>query len=164
LAANLIPQILSGYIWEVPLWSYFLVGVLLNTLADDIKIGPQHLACAVLLLALNWTRSEALTPSGFTLFGIGLVCCSLALWVGTSRPAGCAHFERHDYSLGVYIYHWPVILMLRAALPPLNQISLFVATIVVVLPLSMLSWYLIEAPALQWTRKKMALTKLTIPR
>ena len=164
LAANLIPQILSGYIWEVSLWSYFLVGVLLNTLADDIKIGPRHLACAVLLLALNWTRSAALTPSGFTFFGIALICCTLALWVGTSRPTGCAHFERHDYSLGIYIYHWPVILMLRAALPPISQICLFIAAIVVVLPLSMLSWHLIEAPVLQWTRKKMALAKLRIHR
>ena len=155
LSANLIPQVLSGYIWEVPLWSCFLVGVLLNTLADKINIGPQHLACAVILLALNWTRSAAITPSGFTWFGIALVCCTLALWVGTSRPVACVHFQKHDYSLGVYIYHWPVILMLRAALPPLNEIGLFVAAIIVVLPLSILSWHLIEAPSLKWIRKNL---------
>lgn len=155
IAASLLPQVLSGYIWEVQLWSLFLVGVLLNTLADKIKIGPQHLLCAIALVALNWTRSASLTPSGFTWFGIALVCCTLALWVGTSRPALCAHIQKNDYSLGIYIYHWPVILMLRAALPPLNEISLFITALLVVLPLSILSWHLIESPALAWTRRQL---------
>lgn len=159
LAASLIPQVLSGYIWEVQLWSLFLVGVLLSTMADSIKIGPRHLLCAIVLVALNWTRSASLTPSGFTWFGIALTCCALALWVGTSRPKGCAHLQRHDYSLGVYIYHWPVILMLRASLPPLDGISLFAATALVVLSLSMLSWHLIEAPMLTWSRKKLSKRK-----
>jgi peptidoglycan/LPS O-acetylase OafA/YrhL len=160
LSAILIPQVLSGYIWEVQLWSLFLVGVLLNTFADKIKIGPKHLLCAIILLALNWTRSAALTPSGFTFFGIALVCCALALWIGTSRPAGCAHFQKHDYSFGVYIYHWPVILILRAALPPLSPIYTLIAAVLVVLPVSMLSWHLIEAPALKWLRKRVYFREL----
>ena len=159
LAANLIPQVLVGYIWEVQLWSMFLVGVLLTTLATQVRIGPVHLVCATALIALNWTRSLAITPSGLTWFGIALAGCALALWVGTSRPKGCSHLQRHDYSLGIYIYHWPVLLMLRAALPPMDGPSLFAAAMVVIVPLAMLSWHLVEAPALKFSRARLAASR-----
>ena len=155
LAANLFPQVLAGYIWEVQLWSLFLVGVLLTTFANQVRIGPMQVACAVALISLNWTRSLATTPSGYTWFGIALAAGALALWVGTSRAKGCSYLQRHDYSLGIYIYHWPVLLMLRAALPPLDGPSLFAAAMVVVMPIAMLSWHLVEAPALKFSRARL---------
>lgn len=155
LAASLVPQVLSGYIWEVQLWSLFLVGVVLSTLATQVRIGPVQVVCAMILIALNWSRSAATSPSGLTWFGLALALCALALWVGTARPKGCAHFQRHDYSLGVYIYHWPVLLMLRAALPPVSELWLFAAAVAVVMPVAVLSWHLVEAPALKFVRKKM---------
>jgi peptidoglycan/LPS O-acetylase OafA/YrhL len=155
LAANLIPQVMVGYLWEVQLWSLFLVGVLLTTFATQVRIGPVQVACAAALIALNWTRSLATTPSGFTWFGIALAGCALALWVGTSRPKGCSHLQHHDYSLGIYIYHWPVLLMLRAALPPMGGPALFAATLLAVVPTAMLSWHLIEAPALKFSRARL---------
>jgi peptidoglycan/LPS O-acetylase OafA/YrhL len=153
LAANLFPQVASGDVWEVRMWSLFLVGILLQTLAPGLRIGWRHVACALALLLLNWTRSAALTPSPLTWFGIALVAVTLALCVGSRRIAWAAHVERHDYSYGIYIWHWPVIIMLRELLPPVGPLGLSLATLAVVLPLAMLSWHLVVAPSLRAARR-----------
>jgi peptidoglycan/LPS O-acetylase OafA/YrhL len=155
-AANLFPEVLAGYVWEVRLWSLFLCGMLVQTLAPGLRIGARHVACAVALLLLNWTRSAALTPSPLTWFGIALVACSAALWAGSATLPHARHVQRHDYSYGVYIYHWPVLLMLRAALPPLGPVALLCAGLVVIVPVAMLSWHLVEAPALRALRRRLA--------
>lgn len=153
LAANVFPEVVGGYVWEVRMWSLFLTGMLLQTLAPELRIGPLQVACALALAALNWTRSAALTPSGLTWFGIALVAASAALWIGSSRPRGCGHVQRHDYSFGIYIYHWPVLLMLRAALPPLGALQLLALGLLVTVPVAMLNWHLVEAPALRAARR-----------
>lgn len=153
LAANLFPQVASGYVWEVRMWSLFLVGMLLQTLAPDLRIGWRHVACALALLLLNWTRSAALTPSPLTWFGIALVAVTLAMCVGSQSLPWTAHVQRHDYSYGIYIWHWPVIIVLRDVLPPVGHRELTLATLAVVLPLAMLSWHLVEAPALRAARR-----------
>lgn len=153
LAANLFPEVASGYVWEVRIWSLFLVGIVLQTLAPDLRVGWRHVGCAVALLLLNWTRSSALTPSPLTWFGIALLAVTLALCVGGRRVPGTAHVERHDYSYGIYIWHWPVIIMLREVDPSLGPVALTAATLVLVLPLAMLSWHFVELPALRAARR-----------
>lgn len=153
LAANVYPEVASGYIWEVRMWSLFLAGIVLQTLAPELRIGWRHVACALALLLLNWTRSASLTPSPLTWFGIALVAVALALSVGSARLSWAAHVQRHDYSYGIYIWHWPVIIMLRELLPPVGPGALTLAAMAVVLPLAMLSWHLVEAPALRLARR-----------
>ncbi len=156
LAANLWPEVLSGYVWETRMWSLFLAGMLLQTLARDVRIGPVQVACALALAALNWTRSAALTPSPLTWFGIALVAGAVAMWVGSSRVPGTGHVQRHDYSYGIYIYHWPILLMLRDALPPMGPLRLLAFGLAVIVPVAMLSWHLVESPALRATRRWLA--------
>ncbi|MES2127056.1 MAG: acyltransferase [Pseudomonadota bacterium] len=153
LAANLFPTVLSGYIWEVPMWSLFLSGMLLYTLAASVRVGWRHVACALVLIALNWTRSQAMTPSGLTFFGLALAMCALGLWAGTARSTGWAHLRKNDYSYGIYIWHWPVLLMLRSSFPALDALPLLAAGLAVIVPLAMLSWHAIEAPVLSRTRR-----------
>lgn len=159
LAANLFPTVLSGYIWEERMWSLFLCGILLQTLAPRLRVDWRHVLCALVLMGLNWTRSAAMTPAGTTWFGIALVLGALALWLGTLSlaPLGAVgrHLQRHDYSYGIYIYHWPVLLMVRASLPPLGGPALFAAGLALILPLAICSWHAIEAPALQALRRRL---------
>jgi peptidoglycan/LPS O-acetylase OafA/YrhL len=153
LAANVFPEVLGGYVWEVRMWSLFLTGMLLQTLAPDLRVGPAALACAVALAALNWTRSAALTPSPLTWFGIALVAGSAAMWIGSARLRGLGHIQRHDYSFGIYIYHWPILMMVRSSLPPLGALRLLAVALLVTIPVAMLSWHLVEAPALRAVRR-----------
>jgi peptidoglycan/LPS O-acetylase OafA/YrhL len=152
-AANLFPEVLSGYIWELRLWSLFLTGMLLHTLGRDLRIGWRHVACALALAGMNWTRSAALTPSPLTWFGILLVAATLALAAGTARAPFAAHLQRHDYSYGIYIYHWPVLLMLRTAFAPLGHWRLLALGLLVTAVLAVLSWHCVEAPALRAARR-----------
>ncbi|MCS0606750.1 acyltransferase [Massilia solisilvae] len=153
LAANLFPEVAAGYVWEVRLWSMFLAGMLLQTVAAQLRVGALQVGCALALLALNWTRFGALTPSPLTWFGIALAAGALALWAGGARVRHIGHIQRHDYSYGVYIYHWPVLLMLRAVLPPLGALRLTLLAMAVTLALAALSWHLVEAPALRLARR-----------
>jgi len=155
VAAGLWPQVLGGYIWNAQMWPLFLIGILLCTLASSIRVGPAQVCCALILAGLSWTRWMATTSTGLTFFGATLIAASAGLWVGTARFKGQAYFQKNDYSYGVYIYHWPVILMLRTLMPGLNEITLLLWALAVVLPLAMLSWHWIESPALHFTRKKL---------
>ena len=159
VAAQLLPAVLSGFVWEVRLWSLFLVGVLLQVGSNSIRVGPAVVVCAALLVAMNWTRNAALTPNGFTNFGVSLFFGALALWVGTAVRTNSRvmqHIGRHDYSYSVYIYHWPLILMLRAALPPMGPLALLATTLAVLAPIALCSWHWIEAPALARMRGLLA--------
>ena len=156
LAANLFPQVASGYVWEVRMWSLFLVGLALQTLAPDLRFGWRHVACALALLLLNATRFDALTPSPFTWFGIMLLAVTVALCVGSCRMSWAKHLQRNDYSYGIYIWHWPIIIMLREVLPPVGPVGLSLAAVAAVVPLAMLSWHLVEAPSLRTVRRWLA--------
>lgn len=163
LAANLFPDVTSGYLWEVRLWSLFLVGVLLQTLAPDLRIGARHVACALALLLLNWTRSASLTPSPLTWFGIALLAVTLMLAVGSWRMPWAAHVQRHDYSYGIYIWHWPLILMLREVLPPLGPRAFCIVSMLAVIPVAMVSWHLVEAPVLHALRRRLGRRRTVEP-
>jgi peptidoglycan/LPS O-acetylase OafA/YrhL len=153
LAANLFPDVAGGYVWEVRMWSLFLVGMLVQTLAADLRMGPVQAGCALAFVLLNWTRWSALTPSPLTWFGIALAACTLALWAGSARVPYIGHVQRHDYSYGIYIYHWPVLLMLRAVLPPTGALRLTAVALVVTIAVAVLSWHFVEAPALRAARR-----------
>lgn len=155
-AAALFPEVVGGYVWEVRMWSLFLVGMLLQTLAPGLRIGWAQVACAAALLLLNWTRNAALTASPLSWFGVALLALTLALCVGSRRPRLAGHLQRHDYSYGVYIWHWPVIILLRDAWPALGPVALTLATLALVLPLAAASWHLVEAPALAAARRWLA--------
>jgi peptidoglycan/LPS O-acetylase OafA/YrhL len=155
LCAFEFPRVLAGYVWEARLWSLFLCGMLLQTLATGVRFGIRQFAVACALLALNSTRWLAVEGQTLTLVGVILAAVTLALWVGSSRALRWRHLQKHDYSYAIYIYHWPVMLMLKSMLPPMGMWSMLIATLAVVLPLSILSWHCVESPALAWTRRRL---------
>lgn len=155
LAANLWPDVAAGYVWEVRMWSLFLCGMLLYTLAPSVRIGAVQVVCVCVFVALNTTRWIDLNHTPLTWFGIGLGACTLALAAGCGRfgSAPLRHLQRHDYSYGLYIYHWPVLLMLRAALPPQGPLAMTLATMLATGALAVFSWHCIEAPAQRAARR-----------
>jgi len=163
LATNLFPEVLSGYLWEVRLWSLFLTGVLLQTLAPQLRIGAVHVACALVLVGLNWTRSVAMTQHPLTWFGIALAVAALALWIGSARVRGLGHVQRHDYSYAVYIYHWPLLMMIGEVVPSATPHLALALCLVLLVPVSLLSWHWVEAPAMRAARRWLRRPAAVIP-
>jgi peptidoglycan/LPS O-acetylase OafA/YrhL len=134
--------------------------MLLQTLAEQVRIGVRPFLVACVLLALNSTRWLDLERQALTVFGVNLVAVTLALWVGSSRLLGSRwlpwrHLQRHDYSYAIYIYHWPVMLMLKGVLPPVGIWAMLAATLAIVLPLSVFSWHCVT-PSAAYVRAKLA--------
>lgn len=154
LAAHLFPSVLGGYVWETAFWTLFLGGVLLQTLARHLHFGLGLVLATGILLALNWTRNVAMTPSGFSLVGVMLFSCAVALWLGSARlPRFLRHFQQHDYSYGIYIYHWPVMMMVAYSMPGAGPLRVLAATLVVTFAFAVFSWHCIESPAMKLARR-----------
>jgi peptidoglycan/LPS O-acetylase OafA/YrhL len=74
----------------------------------------------------------------------------LAVFVAQYRYGALSAFtDSNDLSYGVYIYGWPVQQMLLMAVPAISGLANGLAALLLVLPLSYLSWRFIEKPALR---------------
>ncbi|WP_229417351.1 acyltransferase [Massilia sp. Root418] len=156
LAASLFPDVAGNYIWEQRLWSMFLAGMLCCTLAARLRIGPVQAASACTLVALNFTRGADQAGNSFTWFGIALAAGAVALWAGSAQLRGWRHLRHHDYSYGLYLCHWPIMLMLKTALPQLAALQLLALSLLLAAPLAMLSWHYVEAPAMKMAQRWLA--------
>ena len=58
-----------------------------------------------------------------------------------------------DYSYGIYIYAFPVQQVIVNCWPTIGVFGVVVFTTIIVLPLAMLSWNLVESPAMRWNMK-----------
>lgn len=71
------------------------------------------------------------------------------LWVAFMPSGALRAFNRlGDYSYGIYIYAYPVQLILLKYLPGLPALSHFAFTMLIALPFSAASWHLVEKPCL----------------
>ena len=139
--------------------------------APDNGFNLVRLLCALLVTAyhafhLDAPALAALSAAGLggsaplvhggpepSWFGLALIMAAAALWLGSARYEGMQHLRRHDYAFGIYIYHWPVLLMVRAAWAPMDALHLLGISMLVILPVAMLSWHLVEAPTQQLARR-----------
>jgi peptidoglycan/LPS O-acetylase OafA/YrhL len=58
-----------------------------------------------------------------------------------------------DLSYGVYLYGWPVQQALHALFPALGAVALLWPSLLATLVVAMLSWFLVEKPALGLKRR-----------
>ena len=73
------------------------------------------------------------------------------LWVAFVPNLARKSLERlGDYSFGIYIYAYPIQQALRQLFPQIEPLELFAAAMVCVLPVAIMSWHLVENPALAW--------------
>lgn len=90
--------------------------------------------------------------SSFAGLGQVLALSYGALWLGFRRLATMTAYNRFgDYSYGIYIYAFPIqqlMVQLGADRPLMNAVATFLAT----LPLAILSWHVVERPALRLKR------------
>lgn len=78
-----------------------------------------------------------------------LVAVLFTLWVAYRLPRLRWPGNR-DYSYGIFLYGFPVQQAVMATWPSLSPTALCVVSTVLVLPLALASWHLVERPALRW--------------
>ncbi len=130
----------------------FLLGALALEYAERIRISPALLtAAAVLLTGSLWMEQ-------YRVLG-GVAFAYLLMWAVVALPAGLQ--LRTDLSYGVYVYHWPVGLLLAQVMalpvsPLLGAAVLGPAVLAITALVAFASWHLVEQPALRhknaWAR------------
>lgn len=122
----------------------FSSGVVAYQFANRVRLSVP-LASMVVVVGLLLPASPMAAPISILSFGY------FALAIGAARNRLLYAVTRHgDFSFGLYLYAWPVQQALMHHISWLHPTVLFhsMASIAVAGTLAVLSWYLVEKPAL----------------
>ncbi len=133
----------------------FLAGTLIYLYRDQIRdSGWIALACITGVVVSLWLPFGGNKPA-VTLTSTELFAPLLAypvLWLGFHLPWTSVG-SKNDYSYGVYIYSYPVAILLGPYGMADHGYPLFFAmSMLCTIPLAVASWWLIERPALKFRR------------
>ncbi|PEQ10951.1 hypothetical protein B2G71_19215 [Novosphingobium sp. PC22D] len=123
------------------LFSYFGAGTLLWLYREHVPVSPVLGMAALVALPLSWVLglgvviAPALTA--YLVASLGLVKWPWSTWLA-----------RADTSFGIYLMHGPIMVLILAFWAPPYFALLFLVTMALALPAALLSWHLIEKPAL----------------
>lgn len=115
-----------------PLFLAFAFGMLAYAGRDRLPLSPVLTLGLCALAPLGW-------PFAVAALGHGLLVLAFRLRLPPLRA---------DVSFGLYIYGWPVAQHLAHHVPGLSAPALAVLSLIATLPFAVLSWYLVERPAL----------------
>ena len=115
---------------------------------------PVAAGTAVLLVAVSSDRSIWLYTWGFPLFALAIAVIVVAASDGgLAGPLGSRPLRWvGDRSYGIYLWHWPVILYLRADRAPFEGLGLDVLRVALTVALAAASYRWLEMPIRQRTR------------
>lgn len=134
-------SIFTTYANWVEVSAYFMAGALVWKRRDQVPLSPWGVI-AVLVLCMLFHES----PKFYIAFFIALVY--LTFYAAFLRLPPFMRIRKHDISYGVYLYGWPVQQAFVMLYPHKGAIFNTIASIVVVLVLATVSWWLVERPAL----------------
>jgi len=139
-------QLTLNYVFKsAALWIlFFIVGMLAYAFRSRLVLKRRYLAIAWVLV-ISAVLSQI---PGYKI----LVCATLAysVFVIAYHPnLQMGAFSKYgDFSYGLYIYAFPVQQILVETNPTMSALTNFFVAYGTVLPIAMLSWHLIEKPAL----------------
>lgn len=134
----------------------FLAGAVLYLDRDRIPMTPTLIAAAVALLCLSiWNRALF-----WVVWPIGLPY--VLLWVAFHPRIPLQGWGKFgDFSYGTYVYSFPIQqLLVKYLRPSMNPYSLFLAAMLLTLPVAVFSWYVIERPFLRLKSRSPASPKV----
>jgi peptidoglycan/LPS O-acetylase OafA/YrhL len=129
------------------LWTLFVLGAAAYLFRDRLK-----LSWLALLVLLATTVATAQAPFGLhvraVFVGYGVLCFGFL----TARSRAVAG-DWPDYSYGMYIYAFPIMLLVHALWPTTSYWLLAAANAAATLPLAAASWHWIEKPVLEASKR-----------
>lgn len=143
-AAVLHSPILAGNVVRV--YAMFAAGMTLCLWERRITMSGRLAGAAAVIVALS-----AALPQFELLAALPLAY--LIMWLGTRLPFTRVG-TRRDLSYGLYLYAWPVMQALSwTPVRALGWAGMAVACLAVSAGLALLSWTLVEKPAMAWSRR-----------
>jgi peptidoglycan/LPS O-acetylase OafA/YrhL len=124
------------------LFSLFVAGSLAYQHRDRIPLsGWLALALFIVVVALAWTPLYRAALYVFTVYAVLVLALHPALTGHVPEP-------KTDLSYGIYLYGWPVQQTVQAVYP-MQWLAMLAPVFVVTVILALLSWHLVEKPALR---------------
>jgi len=164
-------SLLFAVVWDLPGVAMNAERIVGHGVAYALEIGDRlwtlfALGCAASLfrhrIRLSWTVLALLFAANLLAHRIGFGLHVRAAFVGyavlcfgfltVGKRAVSAGWP--DYSYGMYIYAFPVMVALAAGWTTHSPLELALATIATTLPLAALSWHGIERPVLERARQR----------
>ncbi|MFI4951860.1 MAG: acyltransferase family protein [Burkholderiales bacterium] len=126
---------------------YFALGALIYWQRDRIPFTALLPLAACAVAAMSY-RSVAFVPA------FALAVAAVVIWLAHAHLGALRHWGRWgDPSYGLYIYAFPVQQSLASWFPDWHRARHFAAAYAVTLLCALLSWKLVEAPALDWKKR-----------
>ena len=124
----------------------FLIGNLMYLYRDSLTTTHPVIPWIMFFVMLQWR----FTPYAQVWNGVLLLMLQAfsIVWAGMAG-ARVVPFRFPDISYSLYVYHYPIVLYLNAVLGIKSLRELTVISAATVIPLCLLSWYLVEKPALR---------------
>jgi len=143
LATVLVARAFGHHSAMIGLSLPFVIGMAFYVFRDVI---PLRFGITLGLAGLSWASIGTVVAE----FSRSLFVGYTALWLGHLRVPGLRGYNRlGDYSYGTYIYAFPVQQAVTALLPGSSPWLLTALALPVTALLSVLSWHLVESPALE---------------
>jgi peptidoglycan/LPS O-acetylase OafA/YrhL len=129
------------------LWPLFALGAAAHIFREKIRLSWMALGLLFIINLLAHQAGIGLHVRA-VFVGYALLCFGFltARWRAVSG-------RWHDYSYGMYIYAFPVMIALGEWREWGSHLTLAVVTALATLPFAILSWHLVERPALDWFRQ-----------
>ena len=154
------PDTKSGLLYNIDiwmrLWGCFAAGGLV-WLERRRAMPPQWFAAVLTVLAIAEHQVV-----GTALLATPAIMALVLVGVFGGGPARAVTASWPDFSYGIYIFAFPVMVLLASLFPDLrsDHAVLALANLIAVLPLAAVSWFVIEKPALagarDWLRARRA--------
>lgn len=134
--------VLNSFEQAARFWLCFSFGIALFVFRDVINVSCWIAAGLALLswitMGSGWERIIAPVATGYG-----------ALWLGSLPLNRLREFtNRVDLSYGVYIFGWPISQTLVYLYPQIGSVALIIYSGLLAVFLAILSWHLVEKPAL----------------
>ncbi len=128
------------------LWPLFAAGIAASLLREHIRLNWWVLLALFAINLLAHRVGLGLHVRGLFI-GYAVLCFG---FLSACRGAVSGHWP--DYSYGMYIYAFPVMMGIAAIWPTQNVLALSLANAALTLPLAALSWHWVEKPVLDHFR------------